>query len=43
MTGSESNISTKDNPLVIALARWEEAGGRAHFPSLRREDANSFR
>ena len=28
MTGNESNISTKDNPLVLALARWKGADGR---------------
>jgi hypothetical protein len=28
MTGNESNISTKDNPLVRALARWESEGGK---------------
>ena len=27
MTGDESNASTKDNPLVRALARWENEGG----------------
>jgi hypothetical protein len=36
MPGNESNISTKDNPLVRAFARWEGAGGRARFPPLRR-------
>lgn len=25
--GNESNASTKDNPLVRALARWENEGG----------------
>ena len=28
MIGNESNISTKDNPLVRALARWESEGGK---------------
>ena len=28
MTGNESNISTKDKPLVRALARWESEGGK---------------
>lgn len=28
MTGNESNNSTKDNPLVRALARWESEGGK---------------
>ena len=27
MTGNEPNVSTKDNPLVRALARWENKGG----------------
>ena len=26
--GNERNVSTKDNPLVRALARWENEGGR---------------
>lgn len=32
MTGDESKASTKDNPLVRALARWEWEGGSSIEP-----------
>src|SRR6266850_3017783 len=36
--GNESNASTKDNPLVRALARWENEGGSLNADWKKRVD-----
>ena len=39
MTGNESKASTKDNPLVRALARWEWEGGSSIEPDCEKRSA----
>ena len=38
MMGNESNASSKDNPLVRALARWENEGGSLNADWKKRVD-----
>jgi len=39
MTGNESKASTKDNPLVRALSRWEWEGGSSIEPDWEKRAA----